>query len=230
MITIIHGNDISASREYFFNQRKNLEGSILLHDDDVNITHLSQIFEGGGLFESSKSIFIEQFLSKRAKSSEKDAILKYLQSQAKTHHIFLLEMKELQLSTLKQFKDSQIKAFKLPSSLFAFLDSLRPGNNHQSIFLFQQTLPATEIELVFFMLVRQFRLLLCLVENSSDNISEVNRLSPWQRSKLEKQAKLFGKDKLLDIYARLFEIEKAQKTGYLPSGLSSTIGFFLAKI
>ena len=79
-------------------------------------------------------------------------------------------------------------------------------------------------------LIRQIRILLCLSEKSPENISEVVRIAPWQRGKLEKQVQAFGKERLEELYARLFEIEVGQKTGGLNSPLTSTIDFFLAEI
>jgi DNA polymerase III delta subunit len=230
MLTIIHGTDTAASRKFYTDQKTGQSGAIVLQEDEVNITHLSQVLEGGGLFEESKTIFIEQFLTKRKKSTEKEAIIAYIQKQAKTHNIILWEGKELMPSALTPFKGAVIQPFKLPQSLFAFLDAIKPNNSKQLIQLFHQTLQTTEPELIFFMLVRQFRILLCLSQNSRENISEVTRLSPWQKNKLEKQAKLFGHEELVQAYKKLFTIEKAQKTGVLSTSLITTVDFLLAEI
>ena len=81
------------------------------------------------------------------------------------------------------------------------------------------------------MLQRQFRLLLAVSEeNSKDSIDEITRLAPWQKSKLEKQARLFQVDKLLSIYKKLYQIDLAQKTGNLPFSLTASIDFLLADL
>ncbi len=229
MLTIIHGNDTAASRKFFFDQKATQKNATILQEEEVNLTHAAQILDGGGLFEESKTILIEQFLSKRKKSHEKDTILEYLKKQAKSHNIILWEGKDLTPSQLTPFKGADIKAFKLPQSLFAFLDAVKPNNSKQLIQLFHQSIETTEPELIFFMLVRQIRILLCLSENSSENISEVARLS-WQKSKLEKQAKLFSQEELKNMYSKLFTIEKAQKTGNMSGSLVTTIDFFLVEV
>jgi hypothetical protein len=230
MITIIHGNDIVASRKYFFDQKIKQSGSLLIDEPSFSLTDLTQILDGGGLFEETKFLFIEQFLSKRKKSVEKEAIIAYLLKKAVSHSIWLWEGKELERSALTPFGSATVKDFKLPSTLFTLLDALRPGNGRQLIRLFHQTLATTDTEMIFFMLIRQFRILLALVEPGDMVIDEARRLPTWQRGKVEKQASLFGSASLLKLYSQLFQIELAQKTGTLASPLTPTIDFFLLGI
>jgi DNA polymerase III delta subunit len=230
MLTLIHGNDIVASRKFFLEQKQKQPENILLEEQQVDLTDLTQILEGGGLFGESKHIFIESFLSKRKKSKEKDAIVSYLVEQRQTHHIWLWEGKELERSVLNLFKTANVKNFPLPSTLFVFLDALRPGNGRQLIRLFHQTLETTEVEMVFFMLVRHFRIFLALMEPGDMIIDEARRLATWQRGKVEKQAFLFGADALKQHFQSLFEIEVGQKTGTLASPMTFAIDFFLLEI
>jgi hypothetical protein len=93
--------------------------------------------------------------------------------------------------------------------------------------LFHNALKNTLEELIFFMLQRQFRLLLAVCQNENTSIDEVTRLAPWQKSKLERQAKFFQSDKLLTTYKKIYQIEMAQKTGNLPYSLICAIDFLL---
>jgi hypothetical protein len=207
-----------------------------LHEN-VTLTDLAQIFEGGGLFSDNKNIFIEQIITKKTrgisaakkKSGEFGQIVAYLEKNAAENTIFLWEGKELDRSALSLFKTALTRPFKLPQTLFLFLDSLKPGNGKALISLFHQTIETTETEMVFFMLVRQIRLLLALSEESNEAIDEIKRLT-WQKNKLQQQAKYFGKERLKDFYAKLFTIEVGQKTGTLSSPLISTIDFLLLEI
>ncbi len=230
MLTIVHGSDIVASRKFFLAEKERFVDAILLREDEINLTHLSQLLETGGLFEKLQTLLIEQFLTERKKSTEKEAILSYLVKQAKTHTIIFWEGKELAKTTFTPFKNANIKSFKLSSSLFVFLDAIKPKNGRQLVQLFHKSLETTEPELVFFMLIRQLRILLCMSENRGETISEVVRLASWQKGKIEKQAKLFEKDTLKKYYSQLFEIERAQKTGTLSSPLISAVDFFLVEI
>ena len=84
-----------------------------------------------------------------------------------------------------------------------------------------------ETELIFYMIVRQFRLLLSLTSEGSKNIDEAKRLAPWQSSKLKSQSKLFGKDRLIEIYKKLYKIDYETKFGLTSLPLNSTIDIFL---
>jgi len=247
MITIIHGDDTAKSRKFFFDEKERYKDSVLLDGEKITLTDLTQIFEGGGLFSEMKTVFIEQFFNRKKKKEEFALFATYLQKQS-SNTIFLWEGKELDRGALASFKTAVPRVFKLPQTLFLFLDSIRPGNGKQLIVLFHQTIAVTEAEMVFFMLVRQVRLLLAVNPSqpplvrgggsfspldkgeSEGVIDELKRLAPWQKSKLEKQAELFGKEKLQEFYAKLFAIEVAQKTGGLASPLSATIDFLLLEI
>lgn len=230
MLTIIHGSNISASRKFFIDEKTRFSNAILLREDEVNLSRLTQLLEAKGLFEDSKSLFIENFLTQRKKSSEKTAIISYLSQLSKTSTIFLWESKELTSPAISPFKGAAIKAFKLPTSLFAFLDAVKPGNGTASVQLFHKSIETTEPEMVFFMLVRLFRILLALSGSQGETISEVARLAPWQKPKSEKQAQLFGAEKLKKIYSKLFQIELAQKTGTLSTSLITSIDLLLTEI
>jgi len=254
MLTIVHGSDITASRKYFLDEKQKSNDAVLLDADQVNLTDLAQIFEGGGLFGETKYIFIEQLLSKKKKSTELTEILSYLEKNANEHTIIVWEGKDLDQSTLKAVKNSNVKTFKLPQTLFQLLDALQPGNGKTLIKLFHQTIQNSETEMIFFMLVRQIRILLAMstqtslreaerrsnpneiaalhsVARNDDNpIDEVKRIQPWQKSKLESQAKRFDLTHLLDLYDKLFQLEIGQKTGSLSMPLASAIDFFLLEV
>lgn len=232
MITIIHGDDIATSRKYFGDLRDKNPDALLLDGDKITLTDLVQIFEGGGLFDDSKTVFIEQLLTKKKKGKTKEVnpIIPYLQEQAATNDIFLWEGKELDRTGLGTFKQAAIKLYKLPQTLFLFLDSIKPGNGKVLVPLFHKTIETTDAEMVFFMLVRQFRLFLALRDTTPDPIDEVKRIAPWQKSKLEKQAALFEISHLRSLYQQLFLTELGQKTGTMAAPLPQTIDFFLLEI
>lgn len=230
MITIIHGDDVVSSRNFFVSQKQKIKNPLEFNGESVTLTDLFQIFEGGELFSEEKTLFLEDFLTKRKQSREKDQILSYL-AKYQNHETFLWEGKEASLKSLSLLKKAQIRHFKLPQSLFLFLDSLKPGKGMVLIPLFHKTLKNMEVELVFFMLVRQIRLLLALLDsNSNEQIDEVKRLAPWQRGKLQKQASLFTTKNLAKHFARLYEIDLAQKTGTLSLSLIQAIDMFLLRL
>src|SRR3712207_4379153 len=118
MLTIIHGDDTALSRKFFLEAKQNTKDAILLDGDKINITDLTQIFAGGELFSDSKTVFIEQFLTKKKKSAEFKSIAEYLQKNASENTIMLWEGKELEKSAFTPFKTAAVKAYKLPQTLF----------------------------------------------------------------------------------------------------------------
>jgi len=233
MITLIHGSDTAFSRKYFLAEKQKFADATILNAEQINLTDLTQLFDGGGLFGEVKYIFIEELFAKQKKNPNFKDILKYLERKAEDNDIYLWEGKDLEQTTLKQFKNALIKPFKLPQTLFQLLDAVKPGNGKILIKLFHQTITTTEPEMIFFMLVRQFRILLALTntnKQTSDSIDELKRLAPWQKAKLEKQTKMFDITRLLDLHKKLFQIEINQKTGNLTNSLISAIDFFLLEV
>lgn len=239
MLTIIHGSDNALSRKYFLEEKQKFKDSVLMDADSVNLTDLAQVFEGGGLFGETKNLFLEQFITKRKKSSDFNEIISKLEKYSYEHTIIIWEGKELDRGGLNLFKKATVKTFKLPQTLFQLLDAIQPGNGKLLIKLFHETIINSETEMIFFMIVRQIRILLALSStipakagnsNSTEQIDELKRLAPWQKSKLEKQAKLFEIDQLINLYSKLFQLEVGQKTGTLTMPLDSAIDFFLAEV
>ncbi len=233
MITLIHGSDITASRNYFYLEKSKLQNTITLTGSTITYPDLMQALQGNGLFESDQTILVDELFSKRKPSSELDSITTLI-SQT-TQKVIIWESKDLTAKQLGNFKKADIKQFKLPSVLFSFLDAIYPLNGKNAISLFHQVISDQPEELVFFMLVRHIRTLLTLSPmnpepSSHEQISEVSRLAPWQKSKLEKQAHLFTKAQLLNFYKQLYGLEYGQKTGTLNQPLLASLDFLLINL
>jgi hypothetical protein len=229
MLTIIHGSDTTSSRKYFFDQKEKLENSGIINGQAISLTDLLQLFEGGELFAQPKNFFIESLIGKRKKSAELEKLVETVNRNSAEHEIFIWEGRELTPAAVKQFKNAADKVFKLPQTLFTFLDNIKPGNGKALIRLFHQTLESSDAEMIFFMMIRQIRLMLFVKEPGEMQIEEIKRMS-WQMGKLRAQAAGFDIDQLKTIYARLFEIEKGLKTGTLSTNLEQTIDLLLLDI
>jgi DNA polymerase III delta subunit len=233
MITIIHGDDLTASRNYFLDLKLKQNNAISYDGTKITITDLVQNIEGSSLFGSTKTIFIEDLLTK-IKKTDKNAkeILSFIAKNSSESTFVLWESKEISKRDLFIFKQAIVKIFKLPKNIFLFLDNLKPNNSKNLLNLFHQAL-GSEIkeELILFMLQRQVRILLALSEPSnSESIEELARLAPWQMDKLERQARFFDIMQLKKIYKKLYEIEIGQKTGGLSLSLVQTIDFLLLEM
>ena len=231
MITIIHGDDIVLSRNYLQDQKQNSTNPYVF-DGIIDLPSIAQISQGNGLFNTEKNIFVENFFSKnKLNSSEVKSVIDYINKNESLFNMFFWEANILQKRSIALFANPSIKTFKIPKSIFLFLDSIKPATFKSSITLFHKALENTAAELIFFMLQRQFRLLLCILDvKAKKTIDEVLRLAPWQKGKIERQAKLFSISELKNIYKRFYEIEVAQKTGNLPYSLVCAIDFLLADL
>lgn len=231
MITLIHGENIAISRKHFIELRDNTSDALTIDGSSLTQLTLAQALQGQGLFAEQKDIFIEEFLTKRKQSKETDVLIAYIFAHQKDHNITFWESKDLTMRQLKMFSQSSVRKFDFPKILFTFLDALYPGNTKQMLSLLHQTIQTEESEFAFFMLVRHIRILLAITEKQVDEeIDEVKRLAPWQLGKLQKQARVFGKEALIHMYHRLFIIESELKTGKLSVSLIQSIDFLLADL
>ncbi|MEK9176025.1 MAG: hypothetical protein AAB520_01135 [Patescibacteria group bacterium] len=225
MVTIIHGNDPVTSRKFFLDQKD--KDSVTFDAEALELSELELSLQGSGLFGSTKKVFIENLFTRKG-SKNIETIAKYLESTIDSP-VYIWADKELPAKSISPFKKPEIQNFKIPSSIFSFLDGLRP-NSQQNLASFHTALSGTEPEIIFFMMIRQFRLLLGIGNESNNNIDEIKRLAPWQKGKLLRQASLFGTNKLKEIYGLIYKIDKSQKTGASNLTLTQDIDILLLEI
>ncbi|HEX8965708.1 MAG TPA: hypothetical protein VF820_04730 [Patescibacteria group bacterium] len=230
MITLFHGENTTESRKVFIDEKQKNASAVTIEGQNTTIALLSEKLEGQGLFEDTQIIFIEDLLSKKKASKDTESLAKFIVEHEKENQIYIWESKQLTLKQLNYFKGATVKKFDLPKEIFAFLDSILPNNAEKSISLFQKTLQIEDAEFVFFMIVRQVRMLLSVLEPGESGIDEIKRVAPWQLGKLQKQAKALGKDKLLDLFYKLFTLEQGLKTGKNSLPIAQMIDFLLVSL
>jgi DNA polymerase III delta subunit len=232
MITVIHGDDIVSSRNFLHKIKSDISQSVSFEGKKVTVTDLVQELEGGSLFGGDKTLFIEELLSGR-KGKDVTEITSYLKDHADLGTIYVWESKQLGKRDMDSFGRVTDQSFTIPKTLFSFLDAIAPASrqggpqNSRLLSLYHALLKSVEPELVFFMITRHFRILLTISDESGDTIDEAARLAPWQKSKLERQSRLFSTKELKDAHQKLFQIDLATKTGGTPLSLSQSIDFFL---
>ncbi len=226
MITLVHGADIVFSLNFFVQQKN--KNSLTFDSQNLTLSELEQSLLGSSLFGQGKKVFIENLFTKKA-AKNYEPIVTLLQKISNEVEVYLYADKELGVKALSGFPKYTNQVFKINKNVFGFLDSIRP-NNPQNLVNFHMTLEFSEAEIVFFMIIRQFRLLLGIADDSKNNIDELKRLAPWQKSKMVSQASLFGQEKLKSIYKKIYKIDKAQKTGKSSQTLVQDIDIFLLEI
>jgi len=229
MIIILHGDDIVSSRNHLVSLREKTKNPLDFRGDKLTLSDLVQAIEGSFLFFIEKNIFIENFLTQKKTNQQFKEIVEYITKNNKDVNIVFWENHEISKSAALTFKDAEVKLYRLPQNLFLFLDNLK-HNSKENVKFFRNTISQMSEELVFYMMIRQFRLMLALLIKQKDPIDELKRLAPWQRGKLERQAAGFGIEKLKSIYGRLYEMDYNQKYGLTTAPLARNIDFFLMEI
>lgn len=226
MITIVHGSDSAKSRNYYIEEKQKIENPIVIPAKSITFDYLFQTLEGNQLFSQTKNIFIENFFSEiESTTTEFKKIIEYI-NKKKDLDIFFWDEKELSKSQLFAIKNSKPVIFNYPQVLFSFLDGIAPGNKRM-IELLSELKQNVELEIIFYMITRQFRFLLALSEGGNLQIDEVKRLAPWQVSKFKKQLGFFSREKLLRAYKNIYDIDYKSKFGLLPYPLGTAIDIFL---
>ncbi len=229
MITIIHGDNVEDSRNYFFDLKKSFPNLISLTGVNIDKNELTNLFHGDSLFFDDKNIAIENFLSKNKPSKALDETIEILNNNSKNANVILWEEKEIGQKILGKFPKAQAQVFKIPKLIFNFLDSIRPDNGQSLVTLFHKLLENNAAEIITYMMTRQFRLMIA-VKDTGENIDELSKMMSWQKGKLEKQASLFDKNKLINLYKKLYDIDVSQKTGKLSMPIAEAIDIFLLDI
>ncbi len=158
------------------------------------------------------------------------ALLESLFVPAAETTLLILENKKLtatQIASLKSvLSDLSLVEYKLDSAIFKFVDSLAPGSR-EAVSILKNELADEVPEVIFVMLVRQFRYLLLAKERVSSGPEDYQRLAPWQKQKLQSQAMHFKLEVLKDLYQKLLLIDLQTKSGQFPGTLKDALETFL---
>ena len=219
MNLLIYGDDTFKSRQFLNSQldaiadRKKVER---LRGDKLNRTELVQVLQSQSLFGSDKVIVIENLHSTKSKTFLKEAIGLINDSDTE---VVLYEKKQLTPAQLKKFPNLTQRQFKVSPKIFAFLDSVgnKQGYNKQA---FTDSVEQNSAEFVFFMLIRQIRTLLLATEGKTSGPA-------WKANDILKAAEYIGKDKLLNTYKELLEIDYRIKTGKSIHGMRGELELLL---
>ena len=189
MLTIIHGDNQFASRTELDRLKNQATSQEMTNFDAafLTLTDLIQALESKSLFGGGKLVIIENLLTQKAKKNDRNSrdMIDYLQKNSSDINCILWENKEITKTILASFPKARILFFKIEKKLFQFLDSLKPNYSQKSLPLFHQILENDDPEMIFFMMIRQFRRLL-LVKSQS---AFLDSMSDWQEQKVRNQAK-----------------------------------------
>lgn len=122
-------------------------------------------------------------------------------------------------------KNFEVLEFKIPVSVFKFLESLTSKKSQVALKLLRQAVKDDSADFILLMLARQARLLIWAKLDP-----KTLKVAPWQRSRLLEQAKKWDRDKLLAFHSELLNLDRANKRSRLPEDLSSSLDLLIASI
>src|SRR3989338_1262010 len=224
MLTLIHGDDTARSRMALQEEKLKYTGSevIVLNGGQISISELTLATESNSLFSTPKLIIIENIL-KGPLSKEKKEIIEHISSENQMHTIIIWEDRKIEAGPIKKyFSKAKLMSFDFPAQLFKFLDSISPHNEKNLLYSYHDLLKKEAAELIFVMLLRQFRYMLM----AKDLKGEVAELPSWQAQKLYRQASFFTLENLISLYRQLISIDYRIKTGQTPLPLSKLLDLF----
>lgn len=228
MIKVLHGDNIVESRKALLQMMDKVKkdgGEIVsLNGHKITLAEVRNSLESGSFFGDKRLVVMENLLSS-LKSSRKNEIIEYLKTKKFDNDLVLWEGKEAGKTGLPP--KSEVLIFKISPVIFQFLESLKPGNSKTMLEFLVQVKQADEPEMIFYMLIRQFRLLIMAKDLGEKGLSEI---SPWQKNKFLNQAKSFTLEQLKEIYKKLLEIDFKQKTSGDSYKLSSRLDLLVAAI
>jgi len=227
MIYLFHGDHHLKSRNLLNQKIKNFKEEnreVIRLSLGFKIEDLKQALESASLFGQEKAVILENFFSK--KDNNQKEIASYLLTQKDLlPELVIWEGREIPSRLLKKLPPSwQILLFKTPRLIFKFLDSLKMSTPQQNLTIFKECLKNEEAELVFYMLIRQTKLLILAKEDL------LEKMAPWQKSKLKRQASSFTLKELLSLHRKLLEIDLKIKTGKTLMPLNCHLDLLIASL
>ncbi len=227
MIQFIHGENIVRSRQVLTEivekaRQKGLEVESL-NGAQATIEQARTALGSSSLFGQGKLIVIENLYSS-LKSKRRESLIDFIKKTGFENNLIIWERKEIRRKLPTSFS---VSFYKLSSVIFKFLESLKPDNQKESLRLLQEVKRKESGETVFYLLIRQLRLLIMARDLGEKGLGE---LQSWQQSRFLSQAKHFSLEQLKQLYQRLQEIDYQQKTSKTPFSLTSELDLLIASL
>lgn len=205
-IILIHGEYSSKSYQrlqVYIKRAREKDLEILRYEKD-SLQNFREFLSQQGLF-SQKRLFVVEDLSSLSTGD-----LNWLGKSVEKLEGFLLlcsqdQVKSRQIDLLPNLKKNE--EFKIPKSIFVFLNSFYPKNAKNCLIFLHELLNFENQEFLFYMLSKQVRDLYW----SKVSPSSIPYPS-WRVERLERQAMKFSKEKLEEIINELSKIDIKAKT------------------
>jgi hypothetical protein len=213
-ITVIHGENTPSSLMFVEETIENFKkrGIPLLRISQESGLNSLETLTAGELFEK-ESLFL---LEEANKVTAKDCQWLSKNSEKLTGNLLIYSDSQLPFSLINKLSSfSEVKEFKLPKSLFVFLDSILPKQNARSIKLMHQLLKKEPPEFIFAVIGKLIRDLYW-VKVAPETLDYPG----WRLAKLKRQAKGFSQEKLKKALNSVAKIDMFAKTSSYDLGSS----------
>ncbi len=212
MLTIICGEDIAASRTKFqtLKQQYRTKGYAIQQVSASELPEILKSNEGVTDLFGQESVYAVENISSlykgRGKTEFKTAVNE-LSNHASLHVLAWENGKSAyELSTLKKITTSFHESAP-QQSIFQLLDATVPGNCNGFVQTLKTIHETQDIMFIYTLLWRHTRKLILASEGIFDK-----KTAPWQKGKLQAQAKRWSKDNLARFYEGLAKIDLGMKT------------------
>lgn len=237
MLYFIFGDNIVESRKKLQEiLGKHKEVSCIKTESCLSFLDFTLLVKGKALFSENQIYIFENFFKGKTEKWKNE--IKYNELEQDDNIYVFWEDNSPNTAGKKASlfaNKKNVFEFKIPNLLWNFLDEIKPLNvvtGHlpvATIEKLQQVLKSADINYLFLMLVRQFRLLILSKEKYLDYPADYKKLT-FQKYKLAKQSGYFTKEQLYKNYKKLLEIEEGQKSGNSIYNLATEIEKFLLNL
>ena len=228
MIRFIHGDNQLESRNRLSELIQEAGNKEVVKLREVNLTTIKQALESSSLFAEERVVVVENIISGRVDKN----VLDYLKKGLFESDLFIWEGKKMDARKLGWVKKKgRLEEYSYPKVLFKLVEVVGAVSKGEVLELFNETTSRMPVELVYFMLVRQLRLLLLISHNGVDAaIKETASLQSWMIGKFKAQASSIGHERLKKLYKQILYIDYQQKSGQANLSLKQTLDIWLSQL
>ncbi|NCN58817.1 hypothetical protein COW99_03440 [Candidatus Roizmanbacteria bacterium CG22_combo_CG10-13_8_21_14_all_38_20] len=228
MIRFIHGDNQLESRNRLSELIQEAGNKEVVKLREVNLTTIKQALESSSLFAEERVVVVENIISGRVDKN----VLDYLKKGLFESDLFIWEGKKMDARKLGWVKKKgRLEEYSYPKVLFKLVEVVGAVSKGEVLELFNETTSRMPVELVYFMLVRQLRLLLLISHNGVDAaIKETASLQSWMIGKFKAQASSIGQERLKKLYKQILYIDYQQKSGQANLSLKQTLDIWLSQL
>ncbi len=217
-VTVLHGENQVLSRKALSDIKEQAgkmgKEVVSVNGINVELVKLKQAVESVSLFGCDRLVVVE---------GVRKEVVDYIK-EVEVGELVVWEGKQMTAGILRSL-GGEVKEFKVSPVIFKFTDSLQPENGKEMFQLWEECRKQDEVEMIFYMVCRQIRL---LIQARSDASSLSG--NPYVITKVKQQAKLFTMERLLKLHECLYQIDRGQKTGSTPLPLAHEIEMWLLSI